>query len=117
MCILGALVQTIRGYETAEINTVAFSPDGRTIASASDHNTFHLYDVQTGKVRYKLVGNNGSDVHTGIDFVNFSPDGSKLATASRDRSIRLWDAHKGDLIQVLNGHRSHVLSVEFSPRR
>ena len=70
---------------------------------------------RTGEVRYKLVANNGSDVHnTGIDFVNFSPDGSKLATASRDRIIRLWNAHTGDLIQVLNGHRSHVLSVVFS---
>ena len=65
---------------------VAFSPDGRLLATASDDNTARLWDPATGDRLHTLTGHTG-----GVNAVAFSPDGRLLATGSNDKTARLWD--------------------------
>jgi WD40 repeat protein len=71
---------------TREVMAVAFSPDGRTLATGSvDHST-RLWDVASGQTRATLVGHASH-----VSSVAFSPDGRTLATGSADKTARLWD--------------------------
>jgi WD40 repeat protein len=65
---------------------VAFTPDGRTVASASGDRTIRLWDVASGVEQAILRGHTDQ-----VDAVAFSPDGKFLASASHDRTVRLWD--------------------------
>src|SRR5262249_53240542 len=76
---------TLKGHKNA-VSSVAFSPDGKTLASGSGDKTIKLWDVATGKEMASLKG------HTGYVFsVAFSPDGKTLASASGDKTVKLWD--------------------------
>ncbi|MCA1680356.1 MAG: WD40 repeat domain-containing protein, partial [Actinobacteria bacterium] len=94
------------------LNNVAISPDGRTLASASDDATIRLWDARTRKqLGAPLTGH--TDYVIGV---TFSPDGRTLASASFDQTVRLWDVrtHK-QLGAPLTGHTDDVNSVAFSP--
>ena len=94
---------------TSSVESVCFSPDGRTIASASWDKTIRLWDATTGQHLKTLIGHTSS-----VSSVCFSPDGT-IASASWDKTIRLWDATTRENLKTLIGHTSFVNSVCFSP--
>ncbi|WP_371619218.1 trypsin-like peptidase domain-containing protein [Streptomyces sp. NBC_00454] len=91
------------------VNRVAFSPDGRTLATGSGDGSVRLWDVATGTMRSTLP----QTVKVGA--VAFSPDGRTLATDSEDNTVVLWDVATGSPRATLKGHSGLVWSIAFSP--
>jgi WD40 repeat protein/3',5'-cyclic AMP phosphodiesterase CpdA len=80
------------------IRCVAFSPDGRMLASSCEDRSIRLWDVSAGRELHRLEGHGD-----GILSVAFSPDGRTLASGSDDGSVRLWDPRNGVWIATLRG--------------
>ncbi|MEH2421607.1 MAG: caspase family protein [Nostoc sp.] len=113
---LSVLQQVISGTQernrleghSAEVLSVSFSPDGKTIVSAGNDKTAILWERDGTKLR-TLTGHTAT-----VRSVSFSPDGQMIATASFDHTVKLWRTSDGTLIRTLNGHTAEVLSLSWS---
>jgi WD40 repeat protein len=100
------LVRTLRGH-TGFVARLAWSPDGRMLASPSQDKTIRLWDTETGECLRTLQGH--EDVVLGVAF---EPSGGLLASCGNDKTTRLWEASSGGLIRTLECQSN---SVAFDP--
>jgi WD40 repeat protein/transcriptional regulator with XRE-family HTH domain len=108
------LVTFSRHGEGVALNGIAYSPNGKWIATSGNDATIKVWDSETGAEIFTLIG------HTGPTFgVAFSPDGQYLATSSVDRTVKVWKLPKvGEQIPeplTLYGNTGAVYQVAFSP--
>lgn len=89
--------------------SLAWSPDGHTIAAGSRDRTIHLWDADSGEMRRTFEGHFGP-----VEDVAWSPDGRAIASASLDKTVGVWDAASGVLQHTLR-HTGAVLCAAWSP--
>lgn len=95
---------------TSAIWSLAFSDDGRLVASSSrNSHTARVWEVATGRLLAEVDG------RTGWQSVALSPAGEMLATAGRDGVVRVWEVSTGRLLGVVDGHQRTVTCLAFSP--
>ena len=103
------LLRTLRGHEGV-VFSVAFDPQGRTLASGSRDKKVKLWDVPSGKLLRTIEGHWG-----GVHNVAFDPQGETLASGSDDKNVKLWDVQSGGLRRTLDVH-DEVYGLAFDPR-
>ncbi|KAK3818744.1 MAG: WD40-repeat-containing domain protein [Benniella sp.] len=110
---MGDCLGTLRGH-IGIVTSVAYSPQGNQIASASRNSALKLWDVETGDCLHTLTG------HTlTINCVVYSPTGKQVASGSEDWTVRLWDVETGECSRILDrymGHVEKVVPFAFSPK-
>jgi WD40 repeat protein len=92
------------------VEGVAYSPNGKTLASAGYDRTVRLWDAATGKPLHTLRGHGNY-----VAKVAFSADSMVVASASGDNTVKLWDAATGQELRTLRGHSRPLSGVAFSP--
>jgi hypothetical protein len=92
------------------MHSVAWSPDGRTLASWGAHDAVRLWDAVTGKQLHCLMGHKDY-----ADTAAFSPDGRTVAVGTSNGVIRLWEVMTGQERRRFEGHQDRVVALAFSP--
>jgi WD40 repeat protein len=96
--------------DRSNINSLAFSPDGKILAAGTGDSTIKLWDAATGRLLSTLEGHTQS-----VESITFSSDGHLLASGSYDKTVKLWDVATGSPIKTFNRQTGAILSVAFSP--
>jgi WD40 repeat protein len=100
---------TVLQKDLGVVYSVAFSPDGKTVA-ANQYTAVKLWDVATGAEKGAWQGHTAA-----VKKVAFSGDGRLLVSVGRDRAVRLWDVASGQEVAALRGHIEAVLAVALTP--
>ncbi|TAQ89813.1 hypothetical protein B7494_g1858 [Chlorociboria aeruginascens] len=105
----GWTLMILEGH-TVKVSSVAFSPDGKLVVSASGDDTTRIWDTATGALQQTFASHLDS-----VNSVAFSPNGELVISASSDSTVKIWNAAIGALQQTIEGHSGSVNSVAFSP--
>jgi WD40 repeat protein len=105
----GQIEHVLDGH-TATCWSVAFSPDGKQVASTSSDQTTRVWSLPESRCKYVLQAHTESH-----ERVVFSPDGTQLVTTSNDHLAILWSLRSGKLLATLRGHGGAVRAVAWSP--
>jgi WD40 repeat protein len=124
----GKLLRILRGHQeiinargtmSGYVNALAFSPDGKRLASASCDNLARIWEVASGKTLQVLEGHKGF-----VNAIAFFPDGKMVATGGEDGTIRFWEVATGRQVHQIQAHqrrprsadqRQDVFGLAFSP--
>src|SRR5260221_81451 len=106
---LRTALYTYRGH-SADVMGVAWSPDGKRLASASNDGTVQVWDAADGGHVYTYRGHADH-----VNAVPWSPDGKRLASGSDDDTVQVWDAADGGHVYTYRGHADAVWGVAWSP--
>lgn len=105
----GQLIKALSAH-TGAVLQVVFSPDGKSIVSASADRSMILWDTATGTIVHRYFGHTAT-----VNSAAFSPDGNHILSASQDRILMMWDATKGARLGAFVGHTNQVYRVAISP--
>ncbi len=105
---MGKVLAELSGH-SGSIHSLAFAPDGRTLASGSQDGTIKLWDVSARRLRATLDAGTGA-----VQAVAYSPDGRLLVSGGADMMVRVWDPATGQLLDALKGHWGPVLGLAVS---
>jgi small GTP-binding protein len=103
-------VRTLEGHQDTVLS-VAFDPQGGTLASGSADQTVKLWEARSGKLVRTLEGHQGIVIS-----VAFDPQGGTLASGGALKMVKLWEARSGKLLRTLEGHQGPAYSVAFHPQ-
>lgn len=92
------------------VQSVAFSPDGTTVAGGDRIGMLRTFRVADGAPLLPIQAHNDY-----INALRYSPDGTRIATGSADHTVKLWDSTNGSPMGTLTGHANGVSSIAFSP--
>jgi TIR domain-containing protein/WD40 domain-containing protein len=107
--LLSPIRENIKGHRGG-VESVAWGPDGKHLATAGDDNSAKVWDAHGGQELLTLKGHTDN-----VESVAWSPDGKRLATASQDGTAKVWDAVSGQELLTLKAHTGWLYSVAWSP--
>lgn len=105
----GTNFATFQAHDSIVLN-MAYSPDGKTLVTASEDGTVKLWDTATNQVTATLTGHEGP-----VRAVAFSPNGKYLVTGSQDKTAIVWDLSNNSKKYTLSGQSATITSVAFNP--
>ena len=104
------LSKSVFAQSLSSVVSVAFSPDGKLLATGDMEGQIRLWQVRTGKQLFAFKGHSGW-----VRSITWSPDGRTLASGSNDSVVRLWNVADGSCLKALRGHTNWVWAVDWSP--
>ncbi|AFY95054.1 eIF2A-related protein [Chamaesiphon minutus] len=104
------LTESVFAKQLTSILALAYSPNGKLLATGDVNGQIYLWDIATGEPILCCTGHAGW-----VHGLAFSHDGKMLASASSDLTVKLWDTFDGSCLRTFTGHHQRVRAIAFSP--